>query len=174
MSNESHNSISVPEVNLRDVQLHMLQAKLLLQRHCRQIVDGTKANRLARLIDRRGQSVFRGRRAWRGPAVRPSRVTQRGKILELLVSVRGQEVPLPKIVACAAQYNARISELRELGFRIPPPRRERVDGQVHTWYRLESTPRIETITPTPALGVMVNTGSFPEFGNLAKETYGVD
>jgi hypothetical protein len=106
--------------------------------------------------------------------VKLSRVTQRGKILELLISARGQEVPLPKIVACTAQYNARISELRELGFRIPPPRGERVEGQVHTWYRPVSTPRIERIKAGPATGVQVNTGSFPEFGNLAKEAYGVD
>jgi hypothetical protein len=39
-------------------------------------------------------------------------------------------------MACAAQYNARILELRRAGFNIPKPRIETVNGQKHTWYRL--------------------------------------
>src|SRR5207245_4063960 len=65
--------------------------------------------------------------------VRDSRSIQRGKILALLISAQGQEVPLPKITACAAQYNARIFELRRLGFRIPPPRIQLVGGKKHSW-----------------------------------------
>jgi hypothetical protein len=45
--------------------------------------------------------------------------TQRGRLLGLLVGARGSVVPLPKILALGiAQYNARIFELRRLGFSI--------------------------------------------------------
>src|SRR5438105_1353349 len=63
---------------------------------------------------------------------------QRAKILALLTAAKGGEVPLPQIQACAAQYGARIHELRRAGFRIPPPRMETVNGRRHSWYRLES------------------------------------
>ncbi len=65
---------------------------------------------------------------------------QRAKILALLTAAKGGEVPLLLIKALSAQYNARIYELRRAGFHIPPPRMEIVNGQRHTWYRLESTP----------------------------------
>jgi hypothetical protein len=67
--------------------------------------------------------------------VNPSRVTQRGKILELLIAARGDWVSLPKIADCAAQYNARIFELRRLGLRIENRTKE-VDGVRHSWFRL--------------------------------------
>jgi hypothetical protein len=45
--------------------------------------------------------------------------TQRSKILALLVQARGAWVPLPDILALGiAQYNARIFELRRLGFAV--------------------------------------------------------
>jgi hypothetical protein len=50
--------------------------------------------------------------------MKESRATQRGQILELLISVRGDWVPLPKMTECAAQYNARIFEPRGLGLRV--------------------------------------------------------
>jgi hypothetical protein len=65
--------------------------------------------------------------------------TQRGEILALLIKARGGRVPLPEILACSAQYGARIYELRKLGFRILNER-ERVNGQLHTWFRLISGP----------------------------------
>src|SRR6202035_5946429 len=65
---------------------------------------------------------------------------QRAKILALLTAAKGGEVPLPEIKALAAQYNTRIHELRRAGVRIPRPRMKTVNGQRHTWYRLESTP----------------------------------
>jgi len=58
----------------------------------------------------------------------------------LLIEARGAWVPLPEIMACAAQYNARILELRRAGFNIPKPRVEIVNGQKHTWYRLLPAP----------------------------------
>lgn len=64
------------------------------------------------------------------------RKTQRGRILALLVKARGGWVPLPDILALGiAQYSARIHELRALGFRIEN-RKERVDGVLHTYFRL--------------------------------------
>lgn len=71
--------------------------------------------------------------------MKDSRATQRGRILELLIAARGDWVPLPKIAACAAQYNARIFELRRLGFRIQNRTRdtEQTTGcPRHSWYRL--------------------------------------
>src|ERR1017187_1434179 len=45
--------------------------------------------------------------------------TQRSRILGLLICARGSWVPLPEILALGiAQYNARIFELRRLGFSI--------------------------------------------------------
>jgi hypothetical protein len=51
MSDESQNSISVTKVKLREVKIHLLQVKLLLRRHQRQIVSQSTAGRVARIID---------------------------------------------------------------------------------------------------------------------------
>ena len=62
---------------------------------------------------------------------------QRSRLLECLISARGGEVELPEILALGiAQYNARIYELRKLGFRITN-RTERIAGVVHSYFRLE-------------------------------------
>jgi hypothetical protein len=67
----------------------------------------------------------------------PNVGTQRGAILNLLVAANGGWVPLPEILALkVAQYNARLSELREQGFKIIN-RTERVNGKTHSWFRLE-------------------------------------
>jgi hypothetical protein len=102
-----------------------------------------------------------------------SRASQRERILELLLAARGDWVSLPQVQACAAQYNARVFELRRLGYRITNRTRE-VDGRRHSWFRLELIPadarshqEIENLT-------VATTSSFPEFGNLAPESYGVD
>ncbi len=80
----------------------------------------------------------------------PNARTQRAKILDLLASARGEWVPLPKISECAAQYNARIFELRKAGYRIANRTRE-IDGQRCSWFRLESTPAMTAAqAPTPA------------------------
>jgi hypothetical protein len=73
--------------------------------------------------------------------------TQRAAILNLLISARGGWVPLPKITDCAAQYNARIFELRNLGFQIKN-RTEVVEGARHSWFRLEPAgPAYQTSLP---------------------------
>ena len=105
--------------------------------------------------------------------MKDARATQRGRILELLTTARGDWVPLPKIQACAAQYNARVFELRRLGFRIANKTRD-VSGQRHSFFRLVSRPAAairlqEQDSVTPA-----TSGSFPEFGSLAPGRYGVD
>src|SRR5258707_14623760 len=74
--------------------------------------------------------------------------TQRARILRLLVQARGAWVPLPEIMACAAQYNARILELRRRGFNIEN-RTERVAGARHSWFRLIAAPTASASKPEP-------------------------
>jgi hypothetical protein len=72
----------------------------------------------------------------------PNAKTQRGEILGLLIKAHGDWVPLPQIMACAAQYNARVFELRRLGFGIE--NRTEIDvetGQKHSWFRLVGVQR---------------------------------
>jgi Helix-turn-helix domain len=70
--------------------------------------------------------------------------TQRGEILRLLLDAQGSWVPLPDVLALGiAQYNARIYELRRLGFDIEN-RTERVGGERHSWFRLVSSPTRST------------------------------
>ena len=80
------------------------------------------------------------------------KVTQRDRMLRVLLEARGREVPLPQIQAVAAQYNARLLELRRAGFRIKN-RTEWRDGQRHSWFRLvlqPSQPAPATAEPKPA------------------------
>jgi hypothetical protein len=102
-----------------------------------------------------------------------SRATQRGEILRLLIDAHGDWVPLPKITDCAAQYNARIFELRRLGFRIKN-RTQGVNGARHSWFRLEPQPITATSPQGRESVTSATAGSFPEFGALAPESYGVD
>jgi hypothetical protein len=75
--------------------------------------------------------------------------TQSAAILRLLVEARGAWVSLPEVMALGiAQYNARIFELRRLGFTIE--NRTETDpgtGARHSWFRLVNEPessRFET------------------------------
>lgn len=101
-----------------------------------------------------------------------ARAGQCGRILGVLRAARGAWVPLPKIVECAAQYNARIFELRRVGYLITNRTRE-VDGERHSWFRLESPPADALSHESENLTV-ATPSSFPEFGRLAPESYGVD
>jgi hypothetical protein len=84
-----------------------------------------------------------------------SRSTQRSRILAALVEAHGNWVPLPQISACAAQYNARIFELRRLGFRIINRTKE-VDGVRHSWFKLET----QAVTkPTVSASPLVTTAA---------------
>ena len=92
----------------------------------------------------------------------PSAKTQRARILGLLLDARDAWVPLPEIMACAAQYNARIWELRNrLGFEIENKTECDDSGVVHSWYRLVKSPAPPNSEPAkPAAG------SAPRFTGL--------
>ncbi len=65
----------------------------------------------------------------------PRQQTQSDRILALLIAGKGGEVPLPEIIACAAQYHARLLELRRLGWRIRNGKRTTphlVSAGIHT------------------------------------------
>lgn len=64
---------------------------------------------------------------------------QRGEILSLLRRNKGEWVELPRLLQIAAQYNARVYELRRAGFGIEN-KTSRVDGHVHGWFRLVTEP----------------------------------
>jgi hypothetical protein len=70
---------------------------------------------------------------------RATRATQRAAVLGLLLGAKGTWVSLLEIRNCAAQYNARILELRRLGFRIENKIRE-IEGKRLSWFRLLSAP----------------------------------
>lgn len=67
--------------------------------------------------------------------------TQREKIKELLWNHFGQWVPLPEILPLAAQYSARVHELRrELrpnGYEILNKAKRQGDGTIHSWFKLD-------------------------------------
>ena len=74
--------------------------------------------------------------------------TQRSAILRLLLDAKGAWVPLPDIMECAAQYNARIFELRKQGFNIE--NRTQMVGDVrHSWFRLIASPKAPEAKPEP-------------------------
>lgn len=71
------------------------------------------------------------------PPKTSERKKQRQRILDLLIAARGAWVPLPSILVLGvAQYNARVYELRALGFRIENKIERDADRQVHSWFRL--------------------------------------
>jgi hypothetical protein len=99
------------------------------------------------------------------------RSTQRSRLLSLLQSRRGQWVPLPEILTLGfSQFGARILELRRIGHAITNKTEHRA-GKVLSWYRLDSEPTHEK---RPEQSAHSLPSSFPEFGPLAKESYGVD
>jgi hypothetical protein len=66
--------------------------------------------------------------------------TQRDRILSVLIQARGTWVPLTEILPIAAQYGARIFELRKkLNFNIEN-RTQEVNGVRHSWFRLVPRP----------------------------------
>jgi hypothetical protein len=79
-----------------------------------------------------------------------SRATQRGRILNLLISGRGGWVPSPDLARLALQYNSRLLECRKLGFQIES-RVKKVDGARHSWFRLVSGPTAADASPTAPL-----------------------
>jgi hypothetical protein len=113
-----------------------------------------------------------------------SRRNQRDVILDVLQRAKGEEVPLPDILSLRiSQFGARIKELRSEGHVIKN-RTEHKDGKVLSWYRLESSPEGKTRTGLPANTPTTPTlkraepqeeiaTTFPQFGDLQPEHYGV-
>ena len=68
--------------------------------------------------------------------------TQRARMLGRFIEAKGGWVALPEILALGiAQYNARIFELRALGFNIE--NRSETDAETgarHSWFRLLNSP----------------------------------
>jgi len=114
----------------------------------------------------KGPGVARAACCWSGAV--SSRAGQCGRILGVLIAARGAWVPLPRIIECAAQYNARIFELRRLGFHITNRTRE-IDGQRHSWFRIEPTETIVSRCQHENAAPAATRCSFPEFGALGKE-----
>jgi hypothetical protein len=79
-----------------------------------------------------------------------NRKTQRAEILRLLLDAKGGWVPLPEIMACAAQYNARLFEIRRLGFTVENRTERDESGNVLSWYRLVPGVPAEASIPEPA------------------------
>jgi hypothetical protein len=68
----------------------------------------------------------------------PNARTQQASILQLLRDAKGAWVPLPRIMECAAQCNARTFDLRRQGFKIEN-RTETINEIKYSWFRLVLT-----------------------------------
>ena len=90
---------------------------------------------------------------------RSNHSTQRAKILAELVSARGEWVPLYRVTQHAAQYNARVYEVRRMGHVIRNRTRE-IDGVRHSWFRLEPG----ASQPIPAPAATTQAVNLPLFG----------
>ena len=64
---------------------------------------------------------------------------QRERMLELLLDKKGREVPAYALAAIGLQYCSRLKEIRDLGYTVEN-RTERVNGQVHGYYKLVAEP----------------------------------
>jgi hypothetical protein len=75
------------------------------------------------------------------------RQSQRAKILGTLIAAGSGEVPSLELSRISLQYNARLLELRRLGFRIVS-RTERRRGVIQGFFHLErGADRAEPISP---------------------------
>ena len=83
----------------------------------------------------------------------PQSSTQRQKIKDYLWSRFGQWVSLPEILPFAAQYSARIHELRKelrpRGYDIENKTETQPDGTRRSWFKLGYAAAID-VTPEPA------------------------
>ena len=105
-----------------------------------------------------------------------ARANQRSRILGLLIAARGDWVSLLSIKAEACQYNARILELRRLGFQIENKIREIDGGNVWfrmvrmSWFRIDAAPpkAPSELGASRSVATAPETASsFPEFGRMA-------
>lgn len=82
---------------------------------------------------------------------------QADRILAILRAREGSWVPLPEIMACAAQYNARIFELRRRGFTIE--NRTETDSETgarHSWFRFVNPASRAYTDPKPVADASVS------------------
>jgi hypothetical protein len=77
----------------------------------------------------------------------PIRKTQRQQVLDSLLAADDGEVSSVALSQISLQYNARIKELRSLGFRIVS-RTERKSGNVYGFFRLQRGLNAETSRAT--------------------------
>jgi hypothetical protein len=75
---------------------------------------------------------------------------QRAQMLQRLIAEKGGKVPLPELLKISAQYNARIFELRRLGFRIDNETKV-IAGVKHSWFWLVVDPAENKKESEPAL-----------------------
>lgn len=70
------------------------------------------------------------------------KATQNELVLAALLKANGAWVAMPDLGRAMGGWavHSRISNLRSLGWVIPPPFRHRSDGSCHTWYRVEAGP----------------------------------
>jgi hypothetical protein len=96
--------------------------------------------------------------------------TQRERILQLLCDARGEWVPLPNILELKiSQFGARILELRRSGLRITN-RTKNIDGQKHSWYRIESCDRVNASASVNAVAAQAPlTAPTSLFGDLSSQ-----
>jgi len=73
----------------------------------------------------------------------PTGRTQEDRILRRLIEANGAEVSMPELARIGAGHDygfcivhSRIAGLRKCGHNIAPARTEKVDGQVHSYYRI--------------------------------------
>lgn len=104
-----------------------------------------------------------------------SRPSQTARIVDLLRSRSPHWVGLPEILDMRpriSQFSARVWEARHRWGLPIENKVEIVNGEKHSWFRL-----VEKPTGRPSATVPVNhvpTPPFPQFGAMAKESYGVD
>lgn len=62
---------------------------------------------------------------------------QNAKLIDYMLARRGRWIPMPELVDHLGSYciHSRAADARKLGYDIEN-RRERVDGKVHSYYRL--------------------------------------
>src|SRR5258708_31802375 len=104
-----------------------------------------------------------------------NRPTQTERLVTLLRDRSPSWVPLTEILNLRiSQYGARVYQARhEWGLNIES-RVEIVKGRKHSFFRLLSRPQATVRPELDESAVPATARSFPEFGRLAPESYGVD
>jgi hypothetical protein len=104
----------------------------------------------------------------------PIRKTQRQQVLDSLLAADDGEVSSVVLSRISLQYNARIKELRSLGFRIVS-RTERKSGNVYGFFRLQRGMNAETSRATlrasdyPRVRALPDVSTPSLFGDIAAD-----